>query len=94
MVQAWAKVKGPVFAERLLAEQPPQSLASYQPYWALRATLLSGLGRWEEAVRAFDKAMGLCVDPATRDHLLKQALSTRARIAGGDTLATAVSDRR
>lgn len=33
------------------------SLKSYQPYWALRADLLSGLGRREEARAAYEQAI-------------------------------------
>lgn len=79
---AWANVQGPEAALRLLGELPSESLQSYQPYWALRATLHARQGRWAEAARAYDRAMGLCVDPAVRDHLGHQAALVRARIAG------------
>ena len=42
----------------------------YQPYWAVRAHLLRSLGRAAEAAEAYDRAIGLAVDPATRQFLL------------------------
>jgi RNA polymerase sigma-70 factor (ECF subfamily) len=41
-------------------------IVHYQPYWAVRAWLLAELGRTEEARGAYDKAIGLCSDPAVR----------------------------
>jgi RNA polymerase sigma-70 factor (ECF subfamily) len=46
--------------------------ATYQPYWAARAHLLRSLGRTAEAAEAYDRAIGLAVDPATRQFLLAQ----------------------
>ncbi len=42
---------------------------AYQPYWALRAHLLTRTGDAEAAARAFDRAIGLTEDPAVRDYL-------------------------
>ncbi|HEY6555577.1 MAG TPA: DUF6596 domain-containing protein, partial [Vicinamibacteria bacterium] len=44
--------------------------AAYQPYWAVRAHLLRSLGRAAEATEAYDRAIGLALDPATRQFLL------------------------
>jgi len=44
--------------------------AAYQPYWAVRAHLLRRLGRSAEATEAYDRAIGLALDPATRRFLL------------------------
>ena len=45
---------------------------SYQPYWAVRAHLLRRAGREREALDAFDRAMGLTEDDATRRFLLRR----------------------
>ena len=44
--------------------------AAYQPYWAVRAHLLRRLGLAAEATEAYDRAIGLALDPATRQFLL------------------------
>lgn len=49
-----------------------KAVASYQPYWAVRAHLLQCLGRNAEASAAYDKAIGLAEDPAIREFLLKR----------------------
>jgi RNA polymerase sigma-70 factor (ECF subfamily) len=45
---------------------------SYQPYWAVRAHLLRRLGRVDESIDAFDRAIGLTEDEATRQFLLRR----------------------
>ena len=50
------------------AESDPQ-LASYQPYWAARADLLSRSGAAEAAAKSYDLAIGLERDPAVRKFL-------------------------
>jgi RNA polymerase sigma-70 factor (ECF subfamily) len=45
-------------------------VTSYQPYWAVRAHLLSELGRKRAAQEAFDRAIGLSEDDAVRAFLL------------------------
>lgn len=57
----------------LLEAIPTEAVASYQPYWALAAHLLRRLGREAEAVAAYDRAIGLCEDPAMRAFLLRRA---------------------
>ena len=49
---------------------PPDDIATYQPYWALRGHLLTATGRATEAVDAYDRAIGLSEDPAVRAFLL------------------------
>ena len=44
---------------------------SYQPYWAARAHLLAKLGRREEAVACYDRAIALESDPAAREFLVR-----------------------
>ena len=48
---------------------------AYQPYWALRAHLLRGLGRVAEARDAYARAIGLSEDRAVREFLAAQAPS-------------------
>ena len=54
----------------LIEEIDSAAVATYQPYWAVRAHLLRSLGRAAEAAEAYDRAIGLAVDPATRQFLL------------------------
>jgi RNA polymerase sigma-70 factor (ECF subfamily) len=44
-------------------------VASYQPYWALRAHLLALLDRPDEAAEAYTRAIGLSEDEAVRAFL-------------------------
>jgi RNA polymerase sigma-70 factor (ECF subfamily) len=67
---AVAEVKGSERGLRLLSEIDARAVASYQPYWAVRAHLLKGLNRYPEAVDAFDRALGLADDAAVRRQLL------------------------
>jgi RNA polymerase sigma-70 factor (ECF subfamily) len=50
-----------------LATEP--RLQTYQPYWAARADLLARAGRRDEARAAYERALGLTVDPALRRYL-------------------------
>ncbi|MFO1121400.1 MAG: DUF6596 domain-containing protein [Hyphomicrobiales bacterium] len=62
-----------VSAERGLRELdsiPESAVASYQPYFAVRADLLRRLGRMDEARTAYGRAVALAADPATRQFLL------------------------
>ena len=47
-------------------------LADYQPYWAARAGLLAKLGDAPEAIRAYERAIGLERDPAVRAFLAER----------------------
>ena len=44
----------------------------HQPYWAVRAWLLARCAHHGQARHAYDRAIGLAVDPAVRDWLAKQ----------------------
>jgi RNA polymerase sigma-70 factor (ECF subfamily) len=59
----------------LLAEVPPAKTLTYQPYWALRAHLLSALGRVEESGAAYERAIGLTEDPAVRSFLVERRVA-------------------
>jgi predicted RNA polymerase sigma factor len=67
---AVAEARGPLEGLALLDEIDGALVATYQPYWAVRAHLLRSLGRAAEAAEAYDRAIGLAVDPATRQFLL------------------------
>jgi predicted RNA polymerase sigma factor len=61
-VKAWA----------LLEAIPVEAVERYQPYWALAAHLLTRLERPGEAAAAYDRAIGLSEDPATREYLAQR----------------------
>src|SRR5262245_23912062 len=69
---AVAEAQGPAAALALLEGIDRAAVAAYQPYWAVRAHLLRSLGRAAEAAEAYDRAIGLAVDPAVRRFLLTQ----------------------
>jgi predicted RNA polymerase sigma factor len=48
------------------------AVAAYQPFWAVRAHLLRQAGHAAEAIEAYDRAIGLTEDPATRQFLLSR----------------------
>jgi len=51
----------------------PDGIAQrHQPYWAVRAWLLRGLERTDEALEAYARAIGLTEDPAARSWLIAQ----------------------
>lgn len=49
-----------------------EAVTSYQPYWAVRAHVLSELQRSREAQDAYDRAIGLSEDDAVRRFLLER----------------------
>jgi RNA polymerase sigma-70 factor (ECF subfamily) len=59
----------------VLDGMPAERVASYQPYWALRAHLLGGLGRGSEAEEARARAIGLSEHPAVREFLAGRSLA-------------------
>jgi RNA polymerase sigma-70 factor (ECF subfamily) len=67
----------------------PSSTKSYQPYWAVRAHLLRRAGFANEALVAFDRAIGLTEDAATRQFLLRR----RAEAAASDKWQDAIVGR-
>lgn len=67
-----AEAQGPADGLALLDEIDRAAVATYQPYWAVRAHLLRNLGRAAEAGEAYDRAIGLALNPATRQFLLAQ----------------------
>jgi predicted RNA polymerase sigma factor len=67
---AVAEVQGPRRALELLDELEPAAVATYQPYWAVRAHLLKCDNRYPKAVEAFGRALSLAEDAAVRRQLL------------------------
>jgi len=57
---------------RLLDAVDEATVSAYQPYWALKAHLLSTLGRVDEARAAYQRAIGLSEDPAVQGFLRKK----------------------
>jgi RNA polymerase sigma-70 factor (ECF subfamily) len=56
----------------LLDEIDAAAVTSYQPYWAVRAHVLSEVHRAREARDAYDRAIGLSEDDAVRRFLLER----------------------
>ena len=54
-----------------------KAIPQYQPYWSARAHLLAKTGRRDEARDAYDRAIGLEIDPAIRSFLQQK----QARLA-------------
>jgi RNA polymerase sigma-70 factor (ECF subfamily) len=70
---AIAEARDPVTAWHLLKDVPPDAVKSYQPYWALAAHLLASAGQHEAATGAYERAIGLCMDPAMQAFLMHRA---------------------
>ena len=66
---AVAEVSGAATSLALLDAIDEQSVAAYQPYWAVRAHLLRRAGRNSEATAAFERAIELADDPAVQAFL-------------------------
>jgi predicted RNA polymerase sigma factor len=72
-VLAVAETEGPQIALAELDRIATDSrLAEYQPYWAVRAELLTKLKKGSEARRAYEIAIGLERDPAVRRFLQRR----------------------
>ena len=57
----------------LIEALPPEEFAQYQPYWALLADLQRRVGQFDAARSNYERAAGLCNDPAVRVFLLRRA---------------------
>jgi predicted RNA polymerase sigma factor len=69
---AVAEARGAEAGLAVLDGIDPAVVATYQPYWAVRAHLLQRLRRGQEASDAFERAIGLAEDPAVRRFLLQR----------------------
>ena len=76
---ALANARGPRLGLAALDAIDSRSVLNYQPYWAVRAHLLSGLGDTQGALDAYSQAIGLSEDPKVRDFLIR----SRDRLSGG-----------
>ena len=56
-----------------LDDIPEPRVVRYQTYWAVRAHLLAKLARQDEAREAYERAIGLCEDAATRAFLRRRS---------------------
>jgi RNA polymerase sigma-70 factor (ECF subfamily) len=75
---AIAEARGAPAGLSALEALPLDAVVGYQPYWALRAHLLSAIGRAGDARAAYDRAIGLSEDRAIRDFLVSQAAGSAA----------------
>jgi predicted RNA polymerase sigma factor len=69
---AIAEAHGPEAGLAVLDAIEVDTVSSYQPYWAVRAHVLRRLGKTQEALHAYDRAIGLAEDPAVREFLLQK----------------------
>ena len=69
---AWAQAGDGARAQALLAALDHPRRSSYQPYWVALAHVSAQAGRWGDAARAMQQAIGLTSDPAVRLHLQQQ----------------------
>jgi RNA polymerase sigma-70 factor (ECF subfamily) len=69
---AVAEAHGAAVGLALLDTIDRATVATYQPFWAVRAHLLRQAGDAVDAVEAYDRAIGLTQDPATRRFLLER----------------------
>lgn len=67
--------RGPAVGLAALDAIVPKSVVSYQPYWAVCAHLLTGLGMNDEARDAYARAIGLSEDEQVREFLLRRSRS-------------------
>jgi predicted RNA polymerase sigma factor len=70
-----ANLAGPCAGLALLDAVDAGRAAAYQPYWAVRARLAADAGEREDARAAYEKAIGLTEDAASRDHLVAAMLA-------------------
>jgi RNA polymerase sigma-70 factor (ECF subfamily) len=72
---AIAETQGPCAGLAALDVLDAAALSQYQPYWSARAHLLARTGARDQARDAYDRAIGLEIDPAVRRFLqVKRAL--------------------
>ena len=67
---AWRGAAAGIDALDALAD--PNRMLHYQPYWAARADMLARCGDTEGALSAFERAVGLTIDPAVRAYLVSR----------------------
>ncbi len=70
---AAAETRGAAHGWALLQAIPGEAIKTYQPYWAVAAHLLKLMGQSSQAGAAYERAIGLCEDPATRAFLISRS---------------------
>lgn len=66
------EIEGPSAGLAILDSMDSLKSQRFQPAWAARAYLLEKMGRTQEAVSAFEKAISITTDPVERNYLKKQ----------------------
>ena len=69
---AMAEARGTAAGLAVLDTIDRAAVSTYQPFWAVRAHLLRQAGEADGAAEAYDRAIGLTEDPATRRFLLER----------------------
>jgi RNA polymerase sigma-70 factor (ECF subfamily) len=73
-INALSEVQGPDVGIEALNSLPAEITQNYQPFWALKASLLSSLRKSSEAEIAYNIAIGLSQDEAVKNFLRKKML--------------------
>jgi RNA polymerase sigma-70 factor, ECF subfamily len=82
---AWRGAAAGIAALDALADD--KRMVHYQPYWAARADMLARCGDTEGALSAFERAIGLAIDPAVRVYLAsRQEELTNANDVAGERI--------
>lgn len=74
---AISEVQNIVEGLKALDKIPAEIAQNYQPYWALKASLLSKSNQTIEAQVAYDRAIGLSQDEAVKSFLSKKSILTK-----------------
>lgn len=80
LAAAHGRASGPRAGLAVLDGLPGELVASYQPFHATRAALLSECGDHAAATDAYERALGLTEDPAVRRFLVRRRDATRGRV--------------
>ncbi len=72
LASVMAQTQGPEAALHYLDTIVERGIERFQPAWATRAALLTRLGRKDDAMRAYDEAIALMTDEASRAFLSAQ----------------------
>lgn len=73
--KAASHTQGPLAALAFLDELPAERVASYQPYWVVRAWCLREASDQDTAAAAASQAIGLTSDLSTKRHLYREYLA-------------------
>ena len=72
LAAALGEAGDPAAGLAVLDTADPGHIASYQPWWAVRAHLSALAGATDQAIACFDRAIALCPDTAARAFLAKK----------------------